>query len=85
MIVLGRDTKQGGLQVKHCTDCKHSGMDMDMGPYCAHPDVLKTNSFGSSCNVVRGASLPLGDSRRKLPHYGVCGAQAKLFSVRKRT
>lgn len=65
---------------KYCRDCAHCAMDMDMEPYCSHPDVLKTNSFGSNTNVVRGAKL--GDGREKLPHFDLCGQEARLFSPR---
>jgi hypothetical protein len=31
---------------RDCINCKHSGMDMDMDPYCAHPLVLEKYSYG---------------------------------------
>lgn len=31
---------------RSCRGCRHSGMDMDMEPYCAHPDVLKRAPHG---------------------------------------
>ena len=68
---------------KRCFDCDFCGMDMDLEPYCAHPDVLKTNPWGSNTNVVRGAKFS-NDDRTKLPHYNLCGQDAKLFEIRKR-
>lgn len=35
-----------------CSTCKHCGMDMDMDPYCSHPDVLKIHQYGVSINVA---------------------------------
>lgn len=67
-----------------CEKCDFCGMDMDLEPYCVHPQVLKTNSYGSNCNVVRGAKLCEGDTRLKLPHYNLCGQEAKLWEIRKR-
>jgi len=29
-----------------CQNCDYSGMDMDMDPYCAHPEVLKKHPYG---------------------------------------
>ena len=37
----------GMEEVKNaCRDCDHCGMDMDMDPYCAHPDVVKIHIHG---------------------------------------
>ena len=36
------------MREKTCMTCKHSGMDMDMDPYCAHPEVLKRMPYGQS-------------------------------------
>lgn len=33
---------------KNCRDCKWAGMDMDMEPYCAHPQTLVTMPHGSN-------------------------------------
>ncbi len=66
---------------KRCFNCDHCGMDMDMDPYCAHPDVLKTNPHGSNVNVVRGAAA-ITDERSGLPHFGLCGQEARLFTPR---
>lgn len=68
---------------RNCTECRYCGMDMDMDPYCAHPEVLKTNRWGSSVNVVRGAPLRGDDERRRLSYYGRCGQEAKLFEPRR--
>ncbi len=82
----GGDVKSVGLSPKprDCFDCQHCGMDMDMDPYCAHPDVLKTNPSGSNTNVVRGG-IPEPDDRRNLPHFALCGPNAALFELRKTT
>ena len=29
-----------------CSGCKYCGMDMDMDPYCSHPNVLKKHPYG---------------------------------------
>lgn len=31
---------------KDCRDCDYSGMDMDMDPFCVHPNVLKEHPYG---------------------------------------
>ena len=31
---------------KDCFKCEHCGMDMDMDPYCAHPEVTKKHKYG---------------------------------------
>ena len=64
---------------KSCFNCNYCGMDMDMDPYCVHPNVLRSNPFGSNTNVVLG--VVTGDEGRNLPHFGACKDRI-LFSPR---
>ena len=67
-----------------CRECKFSRYDPD-GPYCAHPEVLKTNPYGSIFDVVRGASYIRNnptDDRNTKPHFSICGPEAVLFEKR---
>ena len=71
--------------MKQCFDCKHRGWDPD-GEYCVHPEVLKTNPWGSVTSVPRGVSYIRDnpdDDRNKKPHFNICGEEAKLFELRK--
>jgi len=68
-----------------CTSCKYAAMDMDMMIYCCHPDVLKSNSYGSNIDVVRGAAFIRNDpkdDRNTKPHFDICGQEGKLFELR---
>lgn len=68
---------------KRCFDCAHCGMDMDMDPYCAHPQVTVTAPHGISVNRVRGTPAP--DDAKNYGHpevIGKCGPDGKLFEQR---
>lgn len=53
-----------------CSGCRWRGMDMDMDPYCAAPQIVESNRFGLNCNVAR------------LDKEGPCGPTGKLFEVK---
>ena len=38
------------LEPGRCSSCKFCGMDMDMGPYCAHPNVTADHPYGLNLN-----------------------------------
>ena len=40
------------LDPGQCSSCKHCGMDMDMGPYCAEPSVLEKHTYGLNINYA---------------------------------
>jgi hypothetical protein len=46
---------------RDCRDCKFSGMDMDMDPYCVHKKVLAEHPYGlvlHSPKIVTFCSAP---------------------------
>ena len=43
---------------KSCNTCQYSGMDMDMEPYCAHPEVLKTMPHGQILSSLAAPTRP---------------------------
>ena len=45
---------------KKCVTCNHSGMDMDMDPYCAHPEILKISKYGISLSSKSAPTRPGG-------------------------
>lgn len=51
---------------RHCRNCKHSGMDMDLDPYCSHPDVLKEHPYGL---VLFSSEIAKFCEREKLPLF----------------
>ena len=57
------------INKKECYKCKYSGMDMDMDPYCFHPNtqinfpyglVLKSPKINDICNII---TKPLFEKR----------------------
>jgi len=59
--------------LKSCRTCKHSDMDMDMEPYCAHPAVC-TGSHPDGLNLS-SRNAPTRDD-------GACTQARKLWEVR---
>lgn len=57
---------------KKCMDCKHSGMDMDMQPYCAHPEVCKRMPYGQ---ILASLASPTRDGNE-------CGPDRRLWEQR---
>jgi hypothetical protein len=54
---------------KRCSGCRHCGMDMDMDPYCAHPQTLVTMPYGSNL-------------ARRDPARDHCGEEMKSWEPR---
>jgi hypothetical protein len=52
-----------------CSSCIYCGMDMDMGPFCSHPQVLVKYSYGVGLHTaIRdfcGPELKLYEERTK--------------------
>jgi hypothetical protein len=45
---------------RSCDQCKYCGMDMDMEPYCVHPQVLKRMPYGQ---ILSSLAAPTRDGR----------------------
>jgi hypothetical protein len=60
---------------KDCRNCKFWSFDMDMDPFCVHPNA---NGIGTSVNAMRG--------KVKTPNMRgePCGPDAKFFKPAKR-
>lgn len=52
------------MSEKNCRNCKWSGMDMDMDPYCIHPNVAKEHPYGL---VLHNPKIGKFCEREKLP------------------
>lgn len=37
---------------ERCSGCKYCSMDMDMDPFCMHPEVAKLHPFGLNLNAA---------------------------------
>jgi hypothetical protein len=52
---------------RECRECRYSGMDMDLQPYCGHPAVLKRMPHGQvlwqGIEECPGPSHPLWEAR----------------------
>lgn len=57
---------------RECRDCKYCGMDMDMEPYCVHPEVLKRMPFGQ---ILSSIAAPTIEGKE-------CGPSKKLWEER---
>lgn len=55
-----------------CDTCQYCGMDMDMDPYCSHPEVLKRMPYGQTL-----CSLDAPTRKGK-----ECGPDRKLWKIR---
>lgn len=42
---------------RECRDCKYCGMDMDMEPYCVHPEVLKRAPYGQILSSIAAPTV----------------------------
>ena len=49
---------------KSCFDCKYAGMDMDMEPYCDHPQTLVTMPYGSKLSRRDPARDHCGEEKK---------------------
>lgn len=57
------------MSERRCQECKFSGMDMDLDPYCANPEVLKRMPYGQTlCRPVpecpKEKNRPLWEPRK---------------------
>lgn len=43
---------------KDCNNCRYSGMDMDMEPYCVHPEVRKRMPYGQILSSLAAPTQP---------------------------
>ena len=58
---------------RRCRECRFSGMDMDMDPYCAHARVIAEHPYGLVLHSLRiatfcpGPEKPLFEERKDQP------------------
>lgn len=43
---------------RRCHACRYCGMDMDMEPYCVHPEVLKRAKYGQILSSIAAPTAP---------------------------
>jgi hypothetical protein len=49
------------LDPDRCSGCNFCGMDMDMDPYCVHPQVLKVHPWGVGLTTALNSFCRQGD------------------------